>query len=405
MNRKKIFAVIITVAAVINSTACQSKEEKYHIKTKDAAYYDMSYNVYENGLLYTVPNASGTQACFLDYETMNGVPLCNKPNCTHSDSSCVSNLCAGSFMVPVIYHDYVYWFASNYEIVDSQDGKSQTADMHTKCMRARLDTGLTETFAEIDGVYMQNQIDLAIVNDTMYIIGSKEIYQDETDGTWGGFSRSGEQYLYSINLDSAEVQNYGLINDAPTAKYNWSYGASLWSEVKMEGIYHDKLYLYYRYVKDPQIIIDYLNTDWVENGSPRNDIPWIIENKCLDLKTGEITVSDLPYAWCIGENHYIYEENEKFFILDEDGEKTAVENMYDNETYDFTFVNNKLWKGSINHGFDVKTDEEFSISDKYADKDAMIMDFVDNQYVVRYVENNEVKFDRVSEQDFIGGAK
>ena len=50
MNRKKIFAVIITVAAVINSTACQSKEEKYHIKTKDAAYYDMSYNVYENGL-------------------------------------------------------------------------------------------------------------------------------------------------------------------------------------------------------------------------------------------------------------------------------------------------------------------------------------------------------------------
>ena len=97
------------------------------------------------------------------------------------------------------------------------------------------------------------------------------------------------QYLYSINLDSAEVQNYGLINDAPTAKYNWSYGASLWSEVKMEGIYHDKLYLYYRYVKDPQIIIDYLNTDWVENGSPRNDIPWIIENKCLDLKTGEIT--------------------------------------------------------------------------------------------------------------------
>ena len=124
-----------------------------------------------------------------------------------------------------------------------------------------------------------------------------------------------------------------------------------------------------------------------------------------NLKTGEITVSDLPYAWCIGENHYIYEENEKFFILDEDGEKTAVENMYDNETYDFTFVNNKLWKGSINQGFDVKTDEEFSISDKYADKDAMIMDFVDNQYVVRYVENNEVKFDRVSEQDFIGGAK
>lgn len=405
MNINKIFAVIIAIAAIINLTACQSKEQEHHIKTKNSAYYDMSYNVYENGLLYTVANSSGTKACFLDYETMNGVPLCNKPNCSHSDSSCISNLCAGSFLVPVIYNDYVYWFTSDYEIVDSEDGKSQTADMHTKCMRAKLDTGMVETFAEIDGVFMKNQIDLAIVNDTLYIIGSKEIYQDETDGTWGGFSRSGEQYLYSLNLNSGEVYNYGLINDAPTAKYNWSYGASLWSEVKMEGIYNDKLYLYYRYVENPDIIIDYLNTDWVENGNPRNDIPWIIENKCLDLKTGEITVSELPYAWCIGENHYVYEENGTFYILDETGKKTAAENMYDNRTYDFTFVNNKLWKGSVNQGFDLDTGREFSFSDKYADKDAMVMDFVDNQYIVRYTENNILKFDRVSEEDLIGESK
>ena len=405
MNVKKIIATAVSVFTALSLTACQSKEEQHHIKTKDSAYYDMSYNVYENGLLYTVPKTSGTQACFLDYETMNSVPLCNKPNCTHSDFSCISNLCAGSFLVPVIYHDYVYWFASDYKIVDSEDGKSQTADMHTKCMRSKLDTGTVETFAEIDGVYMQNQIDMAIVGDTMYIIGSKEIYQDETDGTWGGFSRSGEQYLYSINLDSAKVQNYGLINDAPTAKYNWSYGTSLFSEVKIEGIYNDKLYLYYRYVEDPQIIIDYLNTDWIENGSPRNDIPWIIENKCLDLKTGEITVSDLPYAWWIGENHYVYEENGTFFILDENGEKAVAKNIYDNQTYDFTIVDGKLWKGSINQVFDVKTGEELSLSDKYVDKDAVIMDFVNGQYIVRYLENNELKFDKVSEENLIGGEK
>ena len=403
MNTKKIFFTIITLAAVINLTACQSKDEQYHIKTKDSAYYDMSYNVYENGLVYTVSKTAGTQACFLDYETMNGIPLCNKPNCAHTDSSCVSNLCAGSFLEPVIYHDYVYWITSDHKIVDSEDGKSQTADIHTKCMRAKLDSGSVETFAEIDGVYMKNQIDLAIVKDTLYIIGSREVYQNENDGTWGGFSRSGEQYLYSINLDSAEVHNYGQINDSPHAKYNWSYGASIWSEVKMEGIYNDKLYMYYRYVEDPQIIIDYLNTDWIENGNPRKDIPWVIENKCLDLKTGEITVSNLPYAWWIGENYYVYEENDKFFILDENGKKTAAENMCDNETYDFTFINGKLWKGSINQGFDIKTNEKLSLSEKYSDKNAMVMDFVNEQYVVRYFENNELKFDRVSEKDLIGG--
>lgn len=77
--------------------------------------------------------------------------------------------------------------------------------------------------------------------------------------------------------------------------------------------------------------------------------------------------------------------------------------MCDNETYDFTFINGKLWKGSINQGFDIKTNEKLSLSEKYSDKNAMVMDFVNEQYVVRYFENNELKFDRVSEKDLIGG--
>ena len=173
----------------------------------------------------------------------------------------------------------------------------------------------------------------------------------------------------------------------------------------MEGIYNDKLYLYYHYVEDADIIPDYLNTDWVQNGNPRKDIPWIIDNKCIDLKTGEITDSDLPYAWCIGENHYIYEDNEIFYILDGNGNRTVADNMYDNRTYDYTFVNNKLWKGSINQGFDLETGCKFYLTDKYSDKRAMVMDFVDNQYIVRYYENNVLNFDKVSEESLIGEEK
>jgi hypothetical protein len=363
----------------------------------------MAYNVYENGLLYTSAKTSGTQAYFLDYETMNGVPLCNKPNCTHTDSSCVSNLCAGAFLVPVIYQDSVYWFTSDYKIVDSDDGKSQEAKIKTKCMKAKLDSGTVEIFAEIDGVFMNSAIDLIIDNEKLYIIGSREVYQDPVDGTWGGFSRSGEQYLYSIDQESAEVQNYGQINDSPYAKYNWSYGASIFSEVKMGGIYNNRLYMSYRYVEDSQIITDYLDTDWVNNGNPRKDIPWIIENKCIDLETGEITISDLPYAWCIGENFYVYEDNGTFYILDKNGEKTAAKNMYDNETYDFTVVNGKLWKGSIGQGFDIKTGKELDLADKYCNSDAMIMDFINDKYIVKYYENGELKFDMVSESNLIGG--
>ncbi|MGN0622136.1 MAG: hypothetical protein ACI4I9_09735 [Porcipelethomonas sp.] len=305
--------------------------------------------------------------------------------------------------MPVIYQDSVYWFTSDYKITDSDDGKSQEAEIKTKCMKAKLDSGTVEIFAEIDGVFMNSAIDLIIDNEKLYIIGSREVYQDPVDGTWGGFSRSGEQYLYSINLNSAEVHNYGQINDSPYAKYNWSYGASIFSEVKMGGIYNNRLYMSYRYVEDPKIITDYLDTDWVNNGNPRKDIPWIIENKCIDLETGEITVSDLPYAWCTRENFYVYEDNGTFYILDENGKKTAAKNMYDNDTYDFTVVNGKLWKGSIGQGFDIKTGNEFVLAEKYCNSDAMIMDFINDQYIVKYYENGELKFDMVSESNLIGG--
>lgn len=397
---KRLICILLTLSSAF-LISCEKQDTGYRIKNKETAFYDMAYNVYENGLLYTAPQTSGTQAYFLDYETMNSTPLCNKPNCTHTDSSCISNLCVKTFLVPVIYQDSVYWFASDHKIVDSDDGESQEAELKTKCMKAKLDTGTVETFAEIDGVFMRSAIDLIIDKEKLYIIGCREIYQDPIDGSWGGFSRSGEQYLYSIDLESAEVQNYGQINDSPYAENNWIHGASILSEVRMGGIYNNKLYMYYRYIEDPKIMIDYLETDWVMNGSPQNDIPWIIENKCIDLETGEITVSDLPYAWCIGEKFYVYEENDKFYILDENGEKTLANNMYDNETYDFTVVNSKLWKGSINQGFDIQTGEELNLAEKYCDSGAMIMDFVNDQYIVKYYENGELHFDRISEQNLL----
>lgn len=78
-------------------------------------------------------------------------------------------------------------------------------------------------------------------------------------------------------------------------------------------------------------------------------------------------------------------------------------NRFIYETYDFTVVNGKLWKGSINQGFDFKTGNEFVLAEKYCNSDAMIMDFINDQYIVKYYENGELKFDMVSESDFIGG--
>lgn len=391
--KQKIFTfAFLTIFCL---TGCSAQEKQSYIQNKETAYYDIGYNVYENGLLYTTGQ---NQACFLDYKTMNSVPLCNKPNCTHRDNSCISKLCLSVSSLTFVYNDHIYWFTSDYKITDAKDGKSQNAEIHTKCMRSVLNTGEAEPFAEIDGVFMNHQIDLAIVWDTLYIIGSRELYQNE-DGTWGGFSRSREQYLYSLNLETAEVKNYGQINDLPYAENNWIHGSSIYSEVEIDGIYNDKLYMHYQYVKAPQIIIDFINSDRKSDEEP--EIPWLYENKCLDLKTYEISVSDLPYAWWIQDNTYIYREDEAFFVMDENGNAVAADNMPDNKCYDFTFVNGKLWKCSSGNGFDPKTGEEFILNNKYSHFGAKVMDYVDGQYIVKYYDNGNIAFDFVSEENLI----
>ena len=67
---------------------------------------------------------------------------------------------------------------------------------------------------------MKDAIEMVISDGMLYVIGCDQAFQDE-NGTWTEVSNCGDQYLYAIDLDTAEVKNYGLINDAPTAYYNW----------------------------------------------------------------------------------------------------------------------------------------------------------------------------------------
>lgn len=396
MKRKTLVGITLTALVL---TGCTAQEESYYVRNKDDAYYDMGYNVYENGLVYTQSGASGKQAYFLDYETMNSVPLCNKPNCTHGSASCISKLAFSSSPLSVIHQDYVYWFSTDWEIVDSEDGKSQEPEILTKCMRAQISTGEAETFAEIEGVFMNSAINMAIVDDVLYIIGSYEMQQDE-DGTWGGAGRSGAQYLYTIDLQTAEVQNHGRVNDSPYAENSWMYGSSVFPEVQIDGIYNGKLYVHYQYVDDPQIMIDFINSS--EPEIP-DDFPWLYENKCFDLETGEMTVSDLPYAWWIYDNTYVYLEDGTFYVMDESGASVPAPNIKEDDFYNITLVNGKLWKCTSGGGFDPKTGEEITLADKYTDFGAWVMDYVNDRYVVQYFdEDYNIQFDFVTEEELRG---
>lgn len=379
--------------------SCEKQETGYRIKSKETAFYDMMYNVYENGLLYTTSNASGTQAYFLDYETMNSTPLCNKPNCTHSDSSCISSLCVTNSNICFVYQDQVYWFQSDYEIIDSEDGTTQEADIKTQIKRADLKTGKVETFVEIDGVFMNHQIDCAVVDGILYVIGSYEMHQAD-NGTWGGFGRSGKQYLYSIDLESKTIKNYGQINDNLYAENSYNEDYSVYPEVNIDGIYQERLYMHYQYVEDAETIQSFVNGDIAYT-----DMPWKYEVKCLDLKTDTITLAEisnvLPLS--INEEHLVYEKDNTIYIMEADGTVTTAEGTkYNIMLRDYRFVGGRLWSGSMNWCYDPETERTYPLSEKYYDKSAFVLDCIDDNYIVQYYENDNVKVDEVSESELIG---
>ncbi len=403
-TRWLIFCVLFLVSCVL--TGCKENvKDDFFIHTTKSETFSYDYNTYENGLIYVDQK---NRANFLEYSSMNGVPLCNKPNCKHNDSKCTSILCMENNN-PIVFKDNIYYFKSSNEIVDSEDGKSQTCKISSQCMRISLKTGEEEVFIEFNDVDPTASCSYVLNDGILYFISSYAANQF-SDGTWSYSSGGGKQYLCSINLENKDFMNYGLVNDSPYAENNTIItGSSMNSvsdQVVLSGIYNNKIYMYYQYVKNQQDLIDVLSA----NGDLNKDVPWIYENKSFDLKTGDIAVSDLPPAVVIQENMYAYWDNEVncYVIKTEDGKDIIAKGF--KETWSPRIVNGKLWSfanGIYNDSqcFDIVSQKLYSITNEtYTNEKAMtrMIDYVGRKYIVQYQSNQGTVFDEVLEKNLIG---
>ncbi len=390
--------------------AGSAKEDDYSIQTPTEFVSEYGYDIYENGLLYR----NGDSLCFLDYNTMQGVPICNKPNCLHKDTSCVSRLCiASGTFEPIVYHDSVYFFSTTDEIVDAEDGKSQEYQIHTKFMRANLRDGEVETFAKFEGLNPTEYMKSVVVNNMLYFIGSDGNPIQTEDGSWTHYGNGGKQYLCSLNLDDGSFQQIGHINDSPYAKNNTIINgnsvSTIYDQVEIEGIYQGKIYMHYRYVEDQQALIDaaekYGNA--LDKLYDEEYVPWIVVNRCYDLETGELTTSDLPYAKVIAENTYVYWDSEKgqYIIRKEDNTEIAAEGF--EKAYKVYVVNQKLWSCIENEAytaqcFDIKSGQT-SAMQTIEDAQRVVMDYTDGKYIVEETVNGRVTYTEMPEKSLIGG--
>lgn len=404
MKKCRLFlALPLSLSLLLCSCDNDNTENGVMIQNYPNCHYDMVSNVYQNGAVYTSFSESNA-AYFLDYESLQSVPLCNKPNCTHSNSSCLAHQCVENSLLPIVYQNNLYWFETTSQIIDADDGQSTDYVFHTICYRADMTTGEREKFVEIPDVSMRDAVEMVIADDVLYVIGCDQAYQ-EKDGSWSELSRCGDQYLYAIDLTNAAVKNYGLINDAPTAHYNWTLNGAMEYSVMLTGVYQNKLYMSYRYVDRPEDIIDYVeagdpdNPDWDDNITK---IPWHRVNKCLDLETGKIENSDLPAADLIQNNGYVYIEDGDYYFRDADGSAAKCSDMSWNGMTEITFVGGKLWKGTENICFDPETCEVISLAKEYQGKDITVLDKYQGKYVIQYVDENAAyHFESVSEEDLL----
>ena len=404
----RIHKLIVPIMLTMNLCACGSEsiQKGSNIQNFEQNHYITHANTYQNGVIYTGSEGSPTAAYFLDYESMQAVPLCNKPNCAHKDTSCLAFQCVQDSIMPFVYQGMVYWFHTDSKITDSDDGRSTAYQFQTTCYCGNMTTGEVESFVEIPDVSMKDAIEFVISNHTLYIIGCDCAYQEE-DGSWTEMSRIGDQYLYAINLDTADVKNYGLINDAPTASYNWTLNGAMFADVELTGIYQNKLYLSYRYVDDPNDIIDYVNTgdpdspDWSDAGTA---MPWHRVNKCLNLETDTIEPSEYPAADLIQDDTYIYYMDGQYHVMDADGTETVSADIPANNSRNLTFVNGIFWDGPQSTCFQPKTGETHVLSETYSDTNLTVIAYYKERYIINYTdENNLIHFEAVPESDLIGG--
>ena len=369
-------------------------------------HYSTHANTYQNGAIYIASENGSRAAYFIDYKTLQSVPLCNKPNCTHHDNTCLAHQCVQQSVLPVVYQDHVYWFSTSSQIVEEENGNNSDYIFQTTCYQGDLATGDMKEFVKIPDVSMQDTIQLVIVEDIMYVIGCDQAFQEE-DGSWTEMSRIGDQYLYAINLMTAEVKNYGLINDASTAYYNWTTeGGVLDAEVMLTGVFQGKLYMSYRYVDDRNDITDYLssinyddpNWSWIDSVDV---IPYHQVNKCLDLETGEMEISDLPIAEAIEGDYYVYYD-ETFCVIDANGNHSKSSEIVRDGHISNTVIGKKFWKGSQNLCFDLETGEDIPLAEKYQGKDITVLDLYEGEYIIQYLdENYAYVFESVPEEELL----
>lgn len=201
------------------------------------SYSDGLYLCGEGMAVYAAPNEN---VAVLDYETMEHVPLCRRPNCSHRDPDCLMQRIGGN--VPVFDGDKAYYFVNDpIQFVEAENGKNDLklgSALYVYDMAANIETKL----CHIDGGAVESFDGLLIHDGKLYFILNEysRVY-DENGFIIGSGSSGGNMRLCAVNLSDAAVTDYGRLYDVDALTECYP-GAPYSAGCDLCGIFENKLW-------------------------------------------------------------------------------------------------------------------------------------------------------------------
>ncbi len=297
LRRKSL--ILMVPAVVVWGLAGCSSNGLTHDYTGDS-FSNSYYSSYPNSFIYLSPNNDGLVSR-VDFETMQNLPLCNKPNCRHTSDDCILNRLRHK--VPVFAGSSAYYFVDEeQEVLQGDDGKPELklgSSLYCYDMKKGKETKL---FSLPDVSVSKNCYGLLLHDQVLYFItNSLSRYYDENGVMYGYGGTGGDMHLYAYYFADGSAKDLGRLYDVPKIKEYYPDVVRS-GEVYMKGLFDNKIYFNVGFVageeKRYRFYVTYYDlTDGTYHGTPEDyehidfaAVNYLSDDYLLICRTGEGSV-------------------------------------------------------------------------------------------------------------------
>lgn len=299
---------------------------------------------YMNGMIYK-DYEDNQMIKYADFDTLNIVPICPKPNCTHTfEKECSARGISGSIF---IHDENLCWLES--EIKFGNNGLTNSTYLFT----ANIDGTNRTSIAELSELRVDSGV--YVDKDDIYFCAAKIGYDDYKDTGYN------ENYLYSYSFQDKRFKKLIKLSEG----YN--------SGAAIIGTYKGDLLIVYQGTSDENNKNNY--------GEHRKSALYNISDFDLNILSEYVLNASEDCLICINSNNEIV-------VKTKIGEEVLIcSDKFKADTFsDYAIINGKLFSLLYACAYDLATGIEYRITDDTKE----VITFYNGKYILKDNINNRI---------------